>query len=117
MSIHKASWLGAAFGGTVSTVRLSSGHELDGRELRKNTSFTINRTITDADIGFLRGLLSHNPHLDPDEAHQKLLTCARNNAIHGRRSLSAESRVVVKQVVIELRARLTAEANANANTP
>ena len=112
MSVPKAFWLGAAFGGTIGTVQLSGGHALDGRTLLENTSFELNTMISEADIAFLRGMLAHNSHLDPEETHQTLRTCAKKNAIDGRRSLTAASKVIVQQSVIELQALMAAEADA-----
>ena len=109
MSIHKAFWLGVAFGGTVETVQLSGGVTFSGRELRENISFALDTMISKADIAFLRGMLAHNPHLDQDEVERTLGTCAKKHAINGRRNLTAASAVMVKQAVIELRESIAAE--------
>ena len=72
-SINASTFLGLLAGPYLTEITITSGEVLDPVMLRTTTNLDLTQVILrNADIALLRGVLSHNPHLDPNETFTKL---------------------------------------------
>ena len=103
MPVDLAPWLGAAYGNRVESVELSCGRVVDARAMLKSPQIELETMISAADIAFLRGMLAHNPHLDPDATHEALLACERRHRIMPRKALAGrDAQRMLKHIVLEV---------------